>query len=111
MFFGLCFGLVMYLYALNESKWLFVPESKLLSWFKAKQLFDSNEVEHQTISSTQAHEFVVELGESLENTELSSFSKIKNEIHPKAREYYLRSQGMNVEAAPIPKRAELRLVK
>ena len=110
MFFGLCFGLVMYLYALNESEWLFAPESKLLSWFKAKRLFDVNEVEPQAISSSQAHELVVELGESLELENVDSYRKIKDELHPKAREYFHRSMGLNIEQAPI-KKAQLKLVK
>lgn len=111
MFFGLCFGLVMYLYALNESRWLFAPESKLLAWFKAKRLFDVNEVEQPEILNSKAHDILYELGETLESPELSRFDKVKNDIFPKASEYYLKTQGMNVEVAPIPKRAELRLVK
>lgn len=111
MCFILCLGLVMYLYSLSESNKLFKFESKLFQWFKFKQNQLNCEEEKCVINDSQAHEILCELGKTLESPELTRFDKVKNEIHPKASEYYLRTQGMNVEVVPIPKRTELRLVK
>lgn len=110
MFFGFCFGLVMYLYALSESKWLFVHESKLLSWLRAIKLFDGLEIKQETVSNSNAHEIVVNLGERLEKEDVESYQKIKNELHPQAIEYFHRTKGMNVEPAVINK-PKLKLVK
>lgn len=103
-------GLVMYLSSLPEASKLFKFESKLFQWLRAKKIF-IDKMEQETVSNSNAHEILCELGETLESPELTRFEKVKNEIHPKVNEYYQRTKGLNVEVVPIQNRAELKLVK
>lgn len=102
-------GLVMYLSSLPQSSKLFKFESKLFQWLRAKKIF-IDKIEQETVSNSNAHEIVVNLGERLEKEDVESYQKIKNELHPQAVEYFHRTKGMNVEPAVI-KKPELKLVK
>ncbi|MCF2825677.1 MULTISPECIES: hypothetical protein [unclassified Pseudoalteromonas] len=109
MFFGFGLGIALYVHSVQSSDKVLKLEVKIFNWLGLEDKKQSGE---SAVEEPVSQKLIYELGEALAELKTAeSYEKIRNEIHPKAIEYYKRSKGQNIKVADIVERPKLKLVK